>query len=107
MTTEQFNVVVENRIDLIRSVLLQKGKEYIDQTMDNPFSNFHKAIGISFHKTGSKVAWEYMTKHLQSLKDIIDDKTPKSKEAVEEKIGDIINYLILIEGMLKDDLHTV
>lgn len=105
MSNEQFDQIVENRIELIRSVLLQKRKEYANQT--NPFSNFHRAIGISNHNTPQKVAWEYMTKHLQSLKDILSNEVPFTKETVEEKIGDIINYLILIEGMLKDDLHAV
>lgn len=41
-----------------------------------------------------------MTKHLVSIKDIVADNKPVNPAVVSEKIGDIINYLILLEAML-------
>jgi hypothetical protein len=46
-----------------------------------------------------------MCKHLQSIKDLVENNeklgaVPKMS-LVEEKIGDAINYLILIEGMFQ------
>ena len=44
------------------------------------------------------------TKHVVSIMDIcdnIENKVPPV-EIIEEKIGDAINYLILLEAMLKD-----
>ncbi len=45
------------------------------------------------------VLWSYMTKHIVSLKDIVTDGGAKP-QVVSEKIGDVINYLILLEAML-------
>lgn len=103
MQRKEFQQVVEKRLNLIQSVLASKGAEYSPD--DNPFHNFDNATGLSFHKNRTKVAWEFMVKHLQSIKDMLDkdEKGLTNSEAhIEEKIGDAVNYLILIEGMLKD-----
>jgi hypothetical protein len=107
MTRQNFNRVIENRINLLNYVLKTKGNEYANN--DEVFHNFKQAVGISFTNSPEKVAWEMMVKHLQSIKDIIhqvsiSDNYP-SEAFVEEKIGDAINYLILIEGMLKERIY--
>lgn len=99
MTREEFTNKVEKRIDLIRQTLLTKHKEYAKD--DNVFRNFDEAAGgFSLHSTSSEVLWSYMTKHLVSIKDIVADKKPVDTAVVSEKIGDVINYLILLEAML-------
>jgi len=99
MTREDFSRRVEKRIDLVRQTLLNKHKEYAKD--DNVFRNFDEAAGgFSLHSTSAEVLWSYMTKHLVSIKDIVSDNTPVTNELVSEKIGDIINYLILLEAML-------
>ena len=99
MTREDFSRRVEKRIDLIRQTLLTKHKEYAKD--DNVFRNFDEAAGgLSLHSTSPEVLWSYMTKHLVSIKDIVSDNVPVTSEVVSEKIGDVINYLILLEAML-------
>ena len=103
MNRNDFNETVEDRIRLIKKVLQNKGKEYASD--ENVFHNFIQAKGISFHNSQEKIAWEYSVKHLQSIKDLIDqvDKGAiPSIALVEEKFGDAINYLILIEAMIKE-----
>ena len=105
MKKEDFTKRVEKRIDLIRQSLVTKHKEYASD--DNVFKNFEDAAeGISLHSSPEEVLWSYMTKHLVSLKDIVITGGAKPK-AVSEKIGDIINYMILLEAMLNkdDDRH--
>lgn len=99
MTREDFSNRVEKRIDLVRQSLLTKHKEYAKD--DNVFRNFDEAAGgLSLHGSSAEVLWSYMTKHLVSIKDIVADKKPVDTAVVSEKIGDIINYLILLEAML-------
>jgi hypothetical protein len=101
MTREDFSRRVEKRIDLVRQTLLAKHKEYAKD--DNVFRNFDEAAGgLSLHSTSAEVLWSYMTKHLVSIKDIVSDNTPVTNEVVSEKIGDVINYLILLEAMLNE-----
>ena len=99
MTREDFSRRVEKRIDLVRQTLLAKHKEYAKD--DNVFRNFDEAAGgLSLHSTSAEVLWSYMTKHLVSIKDIVANNKPVDTTVVSEKIGDVINYLILLEAML-------
>lgn len=101
MTKEEFDTRVEKRIDLIRQSLLSKHDEYA--TDDNVFKNFDEAAGgLSLHSTSEEVLWSYMSKHLVSLRTIVS-KGGDQPQVVSEKIGDIINYLILLESMLNRD----
>jgi hypothetical protein len=99
MTREDFSRRVEKRIDLIRQTLLTKHKEYAKD--DNVFRNFDEAAGgLSLHGSSAEVLWSYMTKHLVSVKDIVANNKPVDPAVVSEKIGDVINYLVLLEAML-------
>jgi len=108
MTRKQFvQDVVQRRVQLIQDVLQSKTDEYAGQ--DDVFKAFTEALPLSFHDTKQAVAWEFMVKHLQSIKLIIEERAKKGKlpdeKLLEEKIGDAINYLILIEGMFKEDMY--
>jgi hypothetical protein len=108
MTRKQFvEDVVQRRIQLIKDVLETKNSEYADK--DDVFKAFTESLPLSFHDTKQAVAWEFMVKHLQSIKMIIEAKAKTGKipdeKMLEEKIGDAINYLILIEGMFKEDME--
>ena len=106
MTRKQFvQDVVQRRVQLIQDVLQNKNEEYAGQ--EDVFKAFTEALPLSFHDTKQAVAWEFMVKHLQSIKMIIEARSKgvlPDEKALEEKIGDAINYLILIEGMFKEDM---
>jgi hypothetical protein len=107
MTRKQFvQDVVQRRVQLIKDVLETKNSEYADK--DDVFKAFTESLPLSFHDTKQAVAWEFMVKHLQSIKMIIEAKSKTGKlpdeKMLEEKIGDAINYLILIEGMFKEEM---
>jgi len=102
MTEEEFNALVDRRLDLIREVLITKGKEY--RRNSDPLHNFNVASRVN-NTTREKALWGFALKHYVSFLDMLDDieknKLPK-KEYVEEKIGDLINYLVLCEASIKD-----
>lgn len=108
MNRERFNKIVDNRCDQIKSTLIKKGAEY--STNENVFHNFDDSVGISFCPTPEMVAWEYMTKHLQSIRDLVESTKHgyagyPTEAMINEKIGDAVNYLILIEGMFKQRIE--
>lgn len=106
MNRVDFNNHVEDVFDRSRNVMVKKGAEYSGDA--EVFHNFNNSVGISIHKTNVAVAWEYLTKHLQSVKDMItaielDGSLGKINQSMlDEKFGDIINYFLLIEGMIKE-----
>jgi hypothetical protein len=102
MTEQEFDALVEKRLDLTREVLIIKGREY--RRNSDPLHNFNMASKLN-NTTREKALWGFATKHLVSFLDMLDDieknKLPQ-REYVEEKIGDLINYLILCEASIKD-----
>jgi hypothetical protein len=105
MTGEQFDLLVKERCEKIISTLSEKGKEY--RRNDNPFHNFDRVAERRKIEPATALYGMYM-KHEQSVNDIVDDLETEgiipSKEMLEEKIGDAINYLILLEGIIKREM---
>jgi len=93
-----FNELVDRRLKLTKDVLKKKGDEYA--TKDALF-NFKRGAGIT-GTTPAKVLLGYLTKHLVSVLDIIDGKN-NTESVVDEKIGDCINYFILLEAILAEE----
>lgn len=101
MTKEKFLKILNGTLEKISNLFNTKNQEYAEDK--DVFANFKKAAsGISFHKKPEQVAWEYATKHLQSIKDLIEKGNYSNKGLVDEKIDDVIVYLILIKAMIKE-----
>ena len=102
MTRERFSEYMRTRFARCENTFDSKNKEYA--TADNFMRNFENGIGISTCHTPEAVAWNYATKHLESIRSIISDldggALEPSPSLVTEKFGDAINYLIIIEAML-------
>lgn len=97
MNRTVFNEIVEKQIEHIRTTLIQKNKEYADT--DNVHRNFIAAarkLGI----TPQKALQGMLIKHIVSVDDIIDGKTTYNNAMLDEKIGDIINYYVLLKALL-------
>ena len=97
-----FDSIIEYRIIKIRETLSAKAVEYA--TDDDKFHNFEVA-GRMAGVTPEKALQGMMLKHIVSVFDLIDWTATGDEritaEMIDEKIGDTINYLILLEGMLK------
>jgi hypothetical protein len=98
MTTEQFDRILESRIKSIKQVLGNKAKEY---AIGDRLYNFKRAAEISRTTPQKALAGMFM-KHLVSVLDLVEGSISPSENMVNEKIGDAINYLILLETVLKE-----
>ena len=88
------------RLNDIGNRLNCKASEYAKD--GNIFHNFIQ--GAQFDSiTPKRCLWDYMRKQLISIKDLVDDNKKATPKLVDEKIGDVICYLILLEGIIK---HT-
>lgn len=95
-----FPEIIEERIKKIQESLANKAKEYA--TDGQSFYNFDRAAKIN-RTSAKKALWGMATKHLVSVIDMVEQDKSFGKAYVDEKIGDMINYLILLEGLLKRD----
>ena len=100
MTTPEFLKLVADRLEKIQETLGRKGKEY---ARGDRLSNFKRAASIQ--RMSPEKAWlGIWAKHLVSILDMIDDIEQGCSNAPmelwDEKIGDSVNYLILLEGLV-------
>ena len=103
MTAKDFRNLLEVRFKKIQDTFTVKQEEYANEV--DVFENIKNGVRLSvFNTEPEQVAWSYAAKHLESIISILE-KLPEEKpseELINEKIGDAINYLIIIEGLLKE-----
>jgi hypothetical protein len=105
MTEDQFDKLVTARLNLTRQTLVIKGKEY--RRNNDPLHNFNVAAQLG-NTTREKALWGFALKHYVSFMDILNDIEKgnlPTEELISEKIGDLINYLILCEASIKDKIN--
>jgi hypothetical protein len=96
MTAQEFDKILELRIKKIRDVLATKANEYASY---DRLHNFKAQPGIETKETPEQVLWGYLRKHLQSIYDMVTGSKEAKASLVDEKLGDAINYLILLEAI--------
>jgi hypothetical protein len=107
LSKQEFDKYFEKRIELTYSVLSGKQKEYGDGEKDI-LHNFNTGATIA-NLTREEVLDGFMLKHYISYRDIVNNiskGTLPSEELLEEKVGDMINYLILFEASVKQKINN-
>lgn len=102
MTAEEFDRLLDERIELMVNSLTIKASEY---ATGDRLHNFKEAAA-TFNVLPAEVCWSYMMKHLVSIKDMAEGVRAAPPEVVREKIGDAINYLVLIEALFREGTAT-
>lgn len=102
MTNEQFEKAFEARVDLCRRVLVSKNTEYARG--QDKLHNFKEAAAME--GTSPEQALRGMLlKHWQSLRDLCNDLDKNIIHPIplwDEKIGDGLNYLFLLDALVKE-----
>lgn len=105
MTQEYFDSVLAGRQLQIEQILTVKAREYAGTGMNvDRMHNFNKSLELNpDFVTRENSIFSYWLKHYVSLRDILcgleKDIVP-TQALVSEKIGDLINYLILMEASI-------
>lgn len=107
MIQKDFLVVLNQRIKKTVSVLGIKAQEYSSST--DRLHNFKRA-GAMQGITPEKALIGMLAKHLVSVMDMIDDLAKDQHHPIpvwDEKLGDAINYLCLLEGLIVERSVTL
>lgn len=100
MTTDRFNEIVKEQLERIEKLLVKKQAEYNLDT--DRLSVFKHGAALS-GETPEQVLYGFLLKHLISQADMISTGEKYTKELWFEKVTDIMNYNILLLGLLEDD----
>tara|TARA_R110000824_G_scaffold197053_5_gene380396 strand:- start:2993 stop:3319 length:327 start_codon:yes stop_codon:yes gene_type:complete len=105
MELNKFQLLLKGIFNRTESTFNKKKHEYAHN--QDVFKSLKNGVGFSFHDEPEQVAYEYLCKHLESIQSILKklpEETPRY-ELINEKFGDAINYLIIIEGLLKERVN--
>lgn len=100
MTNSNFSVLLDDTIGRIRKLLTRKTGEYCRG--DDRLSNFKRAAEMA-HKSPVASLQGMVLKHFVSLFDMLDDYEKGAMHPLvlwDEKVLDIINYMILLRALL-------
>ena len=103
MNAKDFDKIVTARMDWCTKTLCAKGDEYA-RGGDRLWNFKVAARKLNCHPAEALAGM--MVKHAVSVDDIIDGLAKgivPPKELVAEKIGDSINYLLLLEGLVEEE----
>lgn len=101
MDSQTFDAFLDDTLAKVRELLASKGAEYVPGTEEvSRFHNFEKSAALN-EESLEEALWGFVTKHIVSLSDMVRvDSTDHSLAAWDEKIGDVINYMILLKGIV-------
>lgn len=107
MNQENFNTIINEQLENCSNTLTVKAVEYCRN--NNPFHNFDIGVKQSTsNETREDVIWGMARKHWISIQDIRNDikqgKLP-TKEILDEKYGDFINYLLIEKASIIDKIN--
>lgn len=97
MTPQAFDRVLSDRMKKTRALLARKSKEYGPK---DRLSNFKKAAHLQGGRP-ERACFGFLVKHLVSLADLVAEQengVDAPAPMWEEKIGDAVAYLILLEA---------
>lgn len=108
MDDKEFSVIVDGCIVNIKNVLDKKANEYSNK--NDKLHNFNKAKELMRCNTREYALLGMLNKHLVSVIDMImkhekEGELPEEK-ILNEKIGDSINYFILLKACFMDDITS-
>ena len=106
MTEEAFVALLEARIDRMRQTLAKKAQEYAGP--QDRLYNFKRSAEL-LRSSPESACLGFLAKHLTSITDMVyqvGGRKPTA-EQVDEKIGDAINYLVLLEALFKETDHAL
>ena len=104
MTHIEFRKILIERITKMQDTLDSKGKEYASD--EDRLHNFKSSEQFSDREAAAN-CWGFLVKHLTSLRDIVnryeDFGVMPTPGTIDEKIGDAINYLVLLEAIFREN----
>lgn len=117
MTRPEFDELVHKRLNAMSLGLTFKGQEYADDIAGNEdrLYNF-KRTAATLNINSAEALLGMMSKHLVYVIDMAQGKYDKAHhhlakervgEIIDEKIGDTINYLVLLEALLKEEAGLI
>jgi len=107
MKPAQFNDFLQVKLNIIKTMLTSKSKEYAS---DSDQLHSFKAASKRLNCSPERALMGYLDKHIGCIVDMIDDiennRFKRDKKYVSEKLTDFQNYGILLEALLNERVEN-
>lgn len=103
MNNSEFSEVVDEQLDVCKSLLVAKGREY--STESDKLHNFKVSAELQ-GVTQRQALGGMMAKHTVSIYDMIQSANDFAAPIWNEKITDHINYLLLLQGIVTEERNN-
>lgn len=100
MNADDFKTHVVNFVEKQLDLLLKKNGGYNDN--NDALRNF-KVVAVLNHQTPEQALWGMASKHVASIADMISSGQEFSAEIWDEKVGDLLNFMLLLRALVDDD----
>jgi hypothetical protein len=100
MTNKEFYDLMQTVFDSCQKIAKSKGEDYTKGSLD-ALANF-KEGGIDVGIDPMKVCWIFMNKHYQAITNYVKTGGQSESEPINERIKDMINYLVLLQGLITE-----
>jgi len=100
MTNKEFYELMQKTFSSAEEIAKAKGADYTKGSED-ALSNF-KEGGKALNIPPEKVCWVFMNKHYQAITNYVKTEGQSESEPISERIKDMINYLVLLQGIIVD-----
>jgi hypothetical protein len=102
MTQQNFERIVEDQLDIVRSLLISKGQEY--SLSGDRLEAFKKAANLQGESVPQALCG-MLAKHVISIYDMSMSGREFTKARWTEKITDSINYLLLLKAAILEESY--
>lgn len=104
MNSDDFEEVFKKQVEACDNVMFQKAQEY---ATEDRLHNFKVAAALQ-GGTPQSALGGMLAKHIVSIFDLIDQSNDVviEMEMWDEKIGDALNYLILLKAIMVEEQST-
>ena len=102
MKVKDFVMWAKSMQDEENRIMLDRGKEYTVSDEDK-FKNF-KSIADRINISSEQVALTYLLKHMDSIRNFVLTGKESSSEPIMGRIQDARNYLLLLGGIIEENM---
>jgi hypothetical protein len=103
MSNKELYELMKATFSKCEEIARAKGADYTVGSQD-ALANF-KGVGLDMDIPPQVACWIFMNKHYKAITNYVKSRGKSQSEPIDGRIDDLINYLVLLKGLIKEEEH--